>query len=395
MTLPNVASGTSIYIHVPFCASRCAYCDFLSTPVFPGGDVAHRLFESYCSAVMRDVRQWASAGVLGEVPTIYIGGGTPSVLGADLPRLVRELRLLSGVTDGTRINVEANPDSLDAELVGALADAGVSRVSLGVQSLDDDILAWLGRRHDVAQALKAAALLRSSGMEFSVDIMCGIPMQSSGSWEWTVADAIGTGAGHVSVYPLSVEESTPLFDRVESGHVPDVDPDAAAEQMTYAASALRAAGFERYEIASYAMPGRECAHNVRYWTGGAYVGIGPSAASMLRSGDVPPEWELGQDAARVRFTMCADLDAFLAGDLARPAEFETLSAELAAREDAMLGMRLSQGITAELAEAAQATEALRELSEAGLVEFAGGRWRMTERGWLLGNEVFMRMWTQD
>ncbi len=393
------AQGVSLYIHVPFCASKCAYCDFASVACDPQSAEAQYLFAAYHEAVMRELDGWRECGLLRHVPTVYVGGGTPTLLGSALPDLVRDVIARCGGGEDVRVAIEANPDALDETLVDALVGAGVNRISLGVQSLDDDVLAWLGRRHTASDALRTAALVRDAGLRLSLDLMCGIPVQTPGSWEWTVHDAIEVGAGHVSVYPLSVEPDTPLFALMEADEQPDPDPDVAADQMTYAAAALRAAGYERYEVASYARPGEECRHNVRYWSGGAYLGIGPTAASMLPAADAPPAWHLPADAARVRFTMHTDVASFHLSGVQRPVELETLPADAVAREDAMLGLRLSRGITDELAQAAGARGALASLEREGLVErLSDGeqqRWRSTERGWLLGNEIFTRIWTGE
>lgn len=392
--VPEPPGGVSVYIHVPFCTSKCEYCDFGSTSVDPASSAVQELFGAYCDAVMREVGEWEARGLLADVPTVYIGGGTPTVLGDRLPKLVRWLRSLDGVGLETEVNLEANPDSLDERMVEGVLEAGATRVSLGVQSLDDEVLAWLGRRHSAAQGMHAANLLHASGLRFSMDLMCGIPVQSDGSWEWTLEDAINTGAGHVSVYPLTVEEGTPLFDRVDRGDAVEPDADAAADQMIHAAKRLRSAGFEHYEIASYARCGEECRHNMRYWTGASYLGVGPGAAGMLLTGDVPPDWGVEAVEGRVRFTSTPDTATFIRGET-RPHEIEVISAADAVREDAMLGLRLRRGITEGLAEAAGATQGLQALARQGLVKLADGWWSTTERGWLLGNEVFTRVWAGE
>lgn len=371
--------GTSLYVHVPFCASKCRYCDFHSTAGPVSTSAAQRLVDSLLAEVT------GFADVLRPVPTVYIGGGTPTLLGERLPVLASSLLALDGFGVVTEFTVEANPDSLTQELAFALAEAGVTRVSLGVQSLDDAVLVWLGRRHDSSSALRAMDAVLVAGLDLSVDLMCGIPVQSTESLEASVS-ACAALAGHVSVYPLSIEDGTPLSRAVDAGLEADVDPDTAADHMLCASRILTRAGFARYEVASYARPGRECSHNVRYWTGGSYVGVGPSAASMLSAAQAaltPVGAALGDITAGTRVRFLSPVS---------PGSTEVLTAEDADREDAMLGLRLAEGIGDELARAAGVEGVLGELTAGGLVVRVDGRWALTERGWLLGNEVFGAVW---
>ena len=385
----------SLYVHVPFCASKCAYCDFASAAVDAGDPSVEWTFDAYVAAVERDVARHAAAGLLASVPTVYVGGGTPTLLGSRLAGLVASLAAMVGLAPDAEVTVEANPDSLTVPLAHGLANAGVTRVSLGVQSFDDEVLSVLGRRHDAQSARRAAAAVVEAGLALSVDLMCGVPGLSDEGWRESLREAIATGAEHVSVYPLTIEDGTPLCERVETGAFPEPDSDGAAEQMLTAARVLADAGFERYEVANHARPGARSRHNTRYWTGGAYLGVGPAAASMLPAGAYVDACVPG-DAARVRFTASASLSDFLADvPAARTAEFETLTAEEALREDAMLGLRLAEGISADLARCAGVEDVLRELADDGLVECAGDRWRTTERGWLLGNAVYGRVWAGE
>jgi oxygen-independent coproporphyrinogen III oxidase len=387
--------GVSLYVHVPFCASKCAYCDFCSLPV-----TDERWHQAYLDGVLRETRHWR-ARTLDDVPTLYVGGGTPTVLGERLLELLDGVTAVVGLREDAEVTVEANPDSVTEALVAGLAERGVTRVSLGVQSFDDDVLRTLGRRHDAAAAERAAAVLRASGLRFSVDLICAVPGQSLESWRESVRRAIATGAGHVSAYPLSVEEGTPLYVQVRRGELPPPDPDTAADMMTAAAGMLAEAGLPRYEVASYARPGEESRHNVGYWTGGPYVGVGPSAASMLpaqRFVEIADEerWELPGEvppkAARARFTRSHDVETYVYEPVAGPAEVEFLTADEAAREDVMLGLRMTSGVEAAAVEAAGVASVLARLAGDGLVETYGGRWRTTERGWLLGNVVFGEVW---
>lgn len=393
----------ALYIHVPFCLSKCAYCDFESAV----SDC--RWHAPYVDAVLFAAAHWASYDLLDEVPTLYFGGGTPTVLGGELVRLVEGLREIGSLRPDAEITVETNPDTTNQALIERLAQAGVNRFSLGVQSLDDAVLQTLGRRHSAAGALAAAGVLARSGQAFSVDLICGVPGQSETSWRTTLTAALGTGAGHMSVYPLSVEEGTPLAERVEAGSTPEPDPDVAAAMMQTAEQVLGEAGLGRYEVANYARHGQESRHNSSYWTGRAYLGLGPSAASMMPSdafarvaesegwaGSEPALPDAGPHG-RTRFTTTPDTAEFIRHPLAEPADIELLSAEEAGREDVMLGMRLTAGVPAEQISSAGLTAVLEGLESDGLVELSvdgdvAPRWRVTVRGWLLGNRVFGRIW---
>jgi len=398
-----VPTPVSLYVHVPFCVSKCAYCDFYSQA---GGGELHAPF---VDAALFEAGHWSHYDLLDDVPTLYIGGGTPTLLGDEVVRLVRGLLETANVRPGAEITVETNPETTDAALVPKLIEAGVTRFSLGVQSFDNEVLRTLGRCHDADKAREATRILRDSGAAFSIDLICGVPGQTSSSWDATLEEAVRCGARHVSVYPLSVEEGTPLAASIAEGRLPAPDPDDAADMMLAAEVALAVAGMPRYEVASYAQPGHEARHNLVYWTGGSYLGVGPHAASMLTAAqyrcvaegegwESPPGGEPA--AARVRFTREVALTDYLRRPLAAPAPLEFLSAAEAAREDAMLGLRLASGITAAQATAAGGLEVLAELEGQGLVrveETPEGQavWTTTEQGWLLGNRVFGAIWTAD
>ncbi|MBE0475553.1 MAG: coproporphyrinogen III oxidase family protein [Coriobacteriia bacterium] len=429
------AGGVSLYVHVPFCASRCAYCDFFSIPL-PGRPPGQGPRPAGADGMLADpVGEFLAAsrmdGFLGEVlqdvPTLYVGGGTPTVLGERLVELLSETCAHVGLRPGAEITVEANPDSLTPALAEALAAAGVSRVSLGVQSFDDDVLAALGRRHDARRAEEAAAAVAGSGLRLSVDLMCGVPRQSASGWRESLERALDSGAGHVSVYPLSVEPGSALAESVRRGELREPDQDSTAGMMLAAEEVLGEGGLVRYEVANYSLPGEESRHNLRYWTGGEYAGVGPRAHSMMSPATLARVGVLGElalerlgvdadDGGRVRLMADASLEEFVRERWdGRPAEVEYLAPGDAAREDVMLGLRLAEGVTDALVELAGADvrAALERLEAAGLVERwaseAGApasdaqrteppgtkrasRWRTTRRGWLLGNEVFGAVW---
>ena len=406
LTTPTPGVGTrpepvSLYVHVPFCVSKCAYCDFYSQA---GGGELHAPF---VDAALFEAGHWSHYDLLDDVPTLYIGGGTPTLLADGLVRLVEGLFETANVRPDAEVTIETNPETTDAALVARLIEAGVTRFSLGVQSFDDDVLKTLGRCHDAEKAREATRILRDSGAAFSIDLICGVPGQTPGSWVATLEEAVRCGARHLSVYPLSVEEGTPLAASIAGGRLPAPDPDEAADMMLAAEVALTAEGMLRYEVASYAQPGHEARHNLVYWTGGSYLGVGPHAASMLtmaqyRSVADGEGWESPPDGvpgpARVRFTREVSLTDYLRRPLQAPVPLEFLSAAEAAREDAMLGLRLASGITSSQAADAGVLEVLSELDGQGLVrvrEAVDGEaiWTTTERGWLLGNRVFGAIWT--
>ena len=406
-----------VYLHVPFCRSKCSYCDFASV-AGASDQQAAAVFE----AMRAEVRRWSASGLPGVVDTIYVGGGTPSFLAAETTRLLDVSTRQLPVRDGAEITVEANPDSFDIATAEGFARAGATRVSLGVQSFDDSVLKILGRPHDAEKAAVAAAAALGAGLDLSVDLMCGVPGQSLASWQETLDRAVRSGAGHVSVYPLSVEEGTPLAVAVDAGLIEAPDPDDAATMMTLAGEILGRAGLTRYEVANYARPGKESRHNTGYWTGRSYLGIGPAAHGMLDAetaralGVIAGEdAEAGRDAgpdafgrrresravartqdvasidevARVRYGNTPEVEAWLFGE---QWEIELLTVSEAAREDVMLGLRMTRGVPVGQVDRAGLTPVLRDLAGLGLTEEADGRWRTTRRGWLLGNEVFSRVW---
>jgi len=380
-----------LYVHVPFCASKCGYCDFASV-AGASESTARIVFRAMRTQLM----QWDRSGLDGVLETIYFGGGTPSLFTGEVIDLLDFVRTHFLVHAGAEITAEANPDSLSRDDAVRLARAGVTRVSVGVQSFNDHELRVLGRAHDADAAERACATVLDAGMALSIDLMCAIPGQSRASWASTLERAASTGAEHVSVYPLSIEEGTPLQVGTEAGLVAEVEPDVAAEQLVLAQSALGYHGFERYEVANYAArPQARARHNVAYWTGRSYLGVGPAAHGMV-DGVTAREscmfGDIGNDVGRVRFASAPDIGEWLVG---HGDTVETLTLADAAREDAMLGLRMVEGITDDLARRAGVVAALEELRRDGLVEFDGVRWLTTQRGWLLGNEVFGRVWLAD
>ena len=430
----------ALYIHVPFCASKCFYCDFDSRPC----KRSSQQLDSYTDRMIQRIHAYGSLGYLSAVKTVFFGGGTPSLLSE---RLVDILRAIESFCSPEEVSFEANPDSLTYELALHMKQAGATRVSIGVQSFCDNELASVGRIHTADQARAAIDAAHRAGLVVSCDLMCGLPQQSLDSWKVSVNAAIECGVEHVSVYPLMVMENTPLYSMVEADDSLEPDEDLQADMMDIACEMFSQQGFDQYEVASYARPGCCCQHNVSYWTGVEYLGLGRSASSMIsfdtykqlvQDGLLPSLFE-GQDhdvcrsddasgPSRVRFTQGEDLSVEdeLTADMF---EVETLTAREAAAEDLMLGARLRAGIP--YTTICRAVDAIGERAVFGaihaalerdllcldsdayvvkskreltinaqfdkdkFVNYVGYRdcgLKPTHKGWLLGNELFELFW---
>lgn len=394
-------SAGALYLHVPFCARKCAYCDFASWAT-PESDP---LVPAYREALERQMGEAAALGLLEGCETAYVGGGTPSLLGPSLGRLVRAVRASApGVTE---LTCEANPDSLSDDTIEAVRAAGATRLSVGVQSLDDGELARLGRLHDAAGARERVGAAVRAGLDVSLDLMCATPGQTDASWEATLAGAIALGVGHVSVYPLMIEEGTALAARCADDPCPWNSEEVQEVRMRKAQALLEGVGFGRYEVASYALPGKTCRHNVAYWTGVPYLGLGTGASGMLALEGYlrlvegfPRLPEPPSGTRRVRLSVDSSREEVAArpslGELSLSLEF--LDEAQAAAEDLMLGARLVEGLDPALVAHARAAigprvdDALEGLLSDGLLEGRSGRLAPTQRGWLLGNELYGRLW---
>ena len=392
----------ALYLHLPFCARKCAYCDFASRAT--RGDDPR--MEAYVDALVRLLNQASGLGLLEGCRTAYVGGGTPTLAGEHLVRLVRNTSELASLSE---LTCEANPDSLSDELLGRLPQAGCTRLSIGVQSTNDQELRALGRLHDARQAADRVRAAVLTGLRVSCDLMCAIPLQTDASWRRSLGDVVSWGVGHVSVYPLAIEEGTAFGRRYGDADPSWNDPDVQAERMSQAHAPLESRGFTRYEVASYALPGQRCRHNLAYWTGLPYLGLGTRAASMLtREGylllrSVCPQLpEAAPDVRRVRLTVGSSTDEIIRsrglGDLRF--DLELMTEGQAAAEDLMLGMRLVDGIAPALLEHARRCLGADDVDAAcaraaaeGLACWApGGSLVPTNRGWLLGNQLYGEMW---
>ena len=375
------ASAMLLYIHVPFCRRKCRYCAFYSEPL-PRGDEARP--ELWADALLEEMR--LEAEVLGRrsVETVFFGGGTPSLLSPSLTgRILDEAAALFSLEAGAEISMEANPESMTEEKARGFRAAGVNRVSLGVQALDDELLAVLGRVHDKKAALAAFSALRKAGFtNTGLDLMWGLPGQSAADWKAQLAEACALSPEHLSCYGLMLEEGTPLFREREKLPLPSEEE--AAAMYEEGGALLEAAGYRQYELSNYAKEGFACRHNEGYWQGKDYLGLGPAAVSCL---------------GNVRRSNKADLEAWLSavGRGERAAETEALGFTERAEEMVMLGLRTARGLELEAYRALTGrdfekdNEALiRELLHLGMAGREGGRFFLTRKGMLLSSSVMER-----
>lgn len=394
------ASGAdALYLHIPFCARKCAYCDFASWATARGDALSRR----YAEALERQVEEVSCLGLLTECETAHIGGGTPTFLGEALGGLVRCVtRCAPRVCE---LTCEANPDSLSDAVLSDVAAAGCTRLSIGVQSLCDAELSELGRLHDAARARERVSVAVASGLDVSCDLMCAVPLQTADSWQATLEGVASLGVGHVSVYPLQIEDGTALARRIGDEQPSWNSPDTQASRMEQAQSVLESYGFRRYEVASYAsLPEKECTHNKMYWTGRPYLGLGTGAASMLtvegykrlleacpQLGPIPE----GMTRARLKVVSGREEIARGASLSSLALEEEFLTERQAVAEDLMLGARLACGLDAGLVAYARellgpcVDETLDRLVREG---FLSDALAPTQRGWLLGNELYGELW---
>lgn len=361
-----------IYIHVPFCKSRCIYCDFFSTT----HDGAWQ--QKYVDALVREIKGRREEIVRAQADTIYIGGGTPSLLPADF--LLQIFDVLGEVCGGFaslgECTIEANPNDVTKEWTDALRGTPVNRVSMGVQSLNDDMLKQLRRRHTAAQALEAVTTLRERGYNnLSLDLMYGLPGQSQEEWEGDVRDILAVGAPHLSAYALQVEEGTLLYRNLEEGIfvLPEEDETVAMYESLMRLTA--AAGLEHYEISNFARLGFRAQHNSGYWSGRPYVGLGPGAHSY--------------DGGRVRRSNTPDLGLYC--EAGEPCfEQEILTDEERYNEMVLTRLRTSDGLDIGLLKENERNHTLnvaRKHIESGVMSLKNGILRLESKGIFVSNDI--------
>jgi oxygen-independent coproporphyrinogen-3 oxidase len=357
-----------LYLHIPFCRHKCGYCDFNA---YAGMD---RLMPDYVDALERELVSARERYAFQLLETVYLGGGTPSLLPADLAtRLLAFIRGAFDVAPDAEVTLEANPASTDEARVAAWLEGGVNRLSLGVQGFDPKALAVLERKTDAAQATRAFGLARDLGFRsISVDLIYAVPYQSLATWLETLERAIALGPDHVSTYCLSFEEGTLLYRRRAEGKVPEVEPDLQWDLLDAAVERLETAGFRRYEVSNWARSGFESQHNQAYWRCRPVYGAGAGAHSYATDGSLAWRW---WNVARPR--------DYIAAAPAPRADGEELSPRKATAESLMLGLRTADGMDAPTG----FDDELAGLQQAGLVQRRGGRILPTRRGLDLHNQI--------
>ena len=329
-----------LYLHFPFCKRKCFYCDFCSAPA-DAETVA-----AYCSALKKEIVLTAEKYPGARVSTVFLGGGTPTLVpAAELRAVLEELRRRFDILPDAEITAEGNPGTLSPRWLEAACACGLNRLSLGVQAAQDRLLRAIGRIHTFAQAEEAVAMARAFGIRnLNVDLMSGLPGQTLRDWRESIDAAVALDVEHVSAYSLILEEGTPLWRMVEAGSVRLPDDELTAEMYEQGVAWLEAAGYARYEISNFARPGMRCRHNVGYWQGSWYAGLGVAAHSML-----PPDAsQATQGAVRIRRANTESLADYLhaleAQNRLPPAEITPVERQEAMFETMMLGLRMTDGV---------------------------------------------------
>lgn len=373
--------AVGLYIHVPFCIRKCRYCGFTSYPL------NRKMSETYLSALAVEIKMYGLSlpDTEKEVTSLFIGGGTPSCLPVTALKLIlKELRSSFNLVPGCEITMEVNPGTVDSVRLGELREAGVNRLSIGIQSLQDNLLKILGRIHNAEEALAAVRSAREAGFQnLNLDFIFGVPGQTCADWQETLSRAVELAPEHIAIYGLQLEEGTPLEQAVSRNEIDPCPEELELAMYRTAIDYLTGHGYGHYEISNFARPGRQCAHNLVYWLNRPYLGLGPAAHSFLRGE------RFSNEPSIERYSEMLSREEY-------PVETrESLRVESEMAETMFLGLRLIKGIDLNLfyrrfgrrAEDIYRKEIAGLLKE-GLVEFAGGYLRLTENGLPLANRVF-------
>lgn len=365
---------SGLYIHIPFCASRCIYCAFYST-------VKHKQRSAYIDSVIREMQlrtDFLPQGEDATINTIYVGGGTPSQISTtDIDCLFNNIYKVYGCAS-RETTVEVNPDDVDANLVQCLVANGVNRVSMGAQTFDDERLRWLHRRHTSKQVYEAVDRLRQAGIKrISVDLMYGFPNQTTEQWQYDIDEVLRLGVEHVSAYSLMYEEGTPLYRMLEKHEINEVDEELSLWMYNKLVEQLRSAGYEHYEVSNFALPGCRAQHNSSYWNDTPYIGLGAAAHSYNRN---------------VRQWNVSDIDAYMAAinEGRVPFEQEKIDADTHYDDLVTTALRTSDGLDLTML-SAQYQEYLLKMARPHLLakrmEQKGNRIRICEESFMISDLI--------
>ena len=376
----NAKKPLGIYIHIPFCRSKCQYCDFCS---IPHGDA--ELMDRYQKAICAHIKESGPQAPGYQVDSVYFGGGTPSFFGADrLAAVLATVRQSFNVSPRAEITFEVNPDSVSMRLLRRLKSEGFNRVSMGIQSDDDEMLERLGRPHTYEDAVETVRMIRKAGFRnLSLDLMFGLPEQSLSQWLSTLATVMELKPEHMSCYNLRIEPGTPLYDNQDRYYFGD--DDEQAEMYLSAVEMLKRKGYHQYEISNFSKRGMASHHNLKYWTGGEYIGFGPAASS---------------DFAGKRFTAVADVMEYIEGIQSHGqvlAEVQEIPHRERAGEYLITRLRTTMGITGEeytrkyLLPFLPIEAKLEQYFSSGHAICINGRWRLTPEGLLISNDILSEL----
>ncbi|MFA5780484.1 MAG: radical SAM family heme chaperone HemW [Elusimicrobiota bacterium] len=366
----NVEAGLvpAFYIHIPFCKKKCNYCDFVSMPI--RADKGTNYADRYLKVLVKEFSLYSLLAIRHSPLTIYIGGGTPSVLSEKqieflFNRLFSYLPKLKN--NELEFSFEVNPESITGQKLKTLKDYGVNRLSIGIQSFDDKILKFLGRVHTVKDFLRCYESARKIGFEnINIDLIFGIPGQTTENWSSTLKSVVHLNPEHISIYSLTIEKGTRFF---ETGLQKDDDTDA--DMYEFAIEYLKKNGYHHYEISNFSKPGFECEHNINYWKNGEYIGFGLGAVSYIKG-------------KRIKNT--ENLTDYLNGKFR--SEFEELDCERKMSEDLMLGLRLTGGVEMSGSIKEKFSAKISNLKNGGLLKEQDNFLKLTDKGIMFANCVF-------
>lgn len=370
--------STGCYVHIPFCVSKCCYCNFLSQPI------KFQLVGPYVKALCLEIDQWGKRFGNCVLDTIFLGGGTPTVLNTnELTLILNKLKETFQISSSAEITIEANPGTLSKEKLSTLLEAGFNRLSIGAQSLNKKLLTKLGRTHSIPEIVSAVADAKTTGWKnISLDLIFGIPGQTIEDWLDTLDKVIDFNLEHLSAYSLTIEDGTPYAAQFAKGSLVLPDEDAAAEMFQSLLDVLKKARFIHYEISNFAKPGLECKHNLGYWQYKEYLGFGTGGVSYLNG---------------IRFKKESNINKYIekiSDDIIPIEEIEYLSPITRLKEKLMLGLRLADGISLDQLPCQEKdyfqTEIVPKLKlyiEAGLLENNSDKFQLTSKGIFLANEV--------